>query len=59
MKYNVTGPAPIATKKGDVPPGGILDSEDLDERTVIDPLIAAGHLEPADDKPAKKPAEQK
>jgi hypothetical protein len=60
MKYQVIGPLPIATNKGDVEPGKTVDSADMDERTNFDALVAAGHLEPADDKPAaKKPDEAK
>lgn len=57
MKYEVIGPMPIATlKKGDVDPGGTVDSADMDERTNFDALVAAGHLKPADDKPEEKKA---
>lgn len=58
MKYHVTGPAPIATKNGEVPPGGVVDDADLGEGALLDPLISAGHLKAAEDKTTKKPADK-
>jgi hypothetical protein len=56
MKYTVAGKVSIATSKGDVEPGGTVDEKDLPEYVAVGPLLAAGHLEPTDDKaPAKKP----
>ena len=53
MKYTVSGPVPIATlKKGDVDPGEVVDSDDMDERTNFDALVAAGHLKLVEDKKA-------
>jgi hypothetical protein len=46
VKYQVTGPVPIATSKGDVEPGKSLDDGDLDPRTNVKALVAAGHLKP-------------
>lgn len=51
MRYTVAGQVPIAISKGIVEPGRTLDAKDLDPRTNVDALIAAGHLTPA-----KKPA---
>lgn len=52
MKYTVTGRVPIATNRGDVEPGGTVDTADLPEYVNVDALVAAGHLGPDKKKPA-------
>lgn len=58
MKYTVGG-TPLATKNGTVMPGATVEASDFPPGTLIQALVAAGHLtEVPEAKPAAKKVER-